>query len=100
MKIKSLRDLFEIKLRYAYDCEQKLVKKGLPTMIELASSPELRNALEQHLEQTREHVTRLEEVFAFAGTEADTKGNDVFDKMASAAKDNEDIDYLLSATPL
>ena len=34
MKIKSLRDLFEIKLRYAYDCEQKLVKKGLPTMIE------------------------------------------------------------------
>ena len=92
MKIKSLRDLFEIKLRYAYDCEQKLVKKGLPTMIELASSSELRNALEQHLEQTREHVTRLEEVFAFAGTEADTKGNDVFDKMASAAKDNEDIE--------
>jgi ferritin-like metal-binding protein YciE len=31
-------------------------------------------------------------VFAFAGTEADTKGNDVFDKMASAAKDNEDIE--------
>jgi ferritin-like metal-binding protein YciE len=92
MKIKTLRDLFEIKLRYAYDCEQKLVKKGLPTMIELASSSELRNALEQHLEQTREHVTRLEEVFAFAGTEADTKGNDVFDKMASAAKDNEDIE--------
>jgi ferritin-like metal-binding protein YciE len=92
MKIKSLSDLFEIKLRYAYDCEQKLVKKGLPTMIELASSSELRNALEQHLEQTREHVTRLEEVFAFAGTEADTKGNDVFDKMASAAKDNEDIE--------
>jgi ferritin-like metal-binding protein YciE len=92
MKIKSLRDLFEIKLRYAYDCEQKLVKKGLPTMIELASSSELRSALEQHLEQTREHVTRLEEVFAFAGTEADTKGNDVFDKMAGAAKDNEDIE--------
>jgi ferritin-like metal-binding protein YciE len=92
MKIKTLRDLFEVKLRYAYDCEQKLVKKGLPTMIELASSSELRNALQHHLEQTREHVTRLEEVFAFAGTEAETKGNDVFDKMASAAKDNEDIE--------
>lgn len=92
MKIRTLRDLFDIKLRYAYDCEQKLVKKGLPTMIELASSSELRNALEQHLEQTREHVTRLEKVFAFAGTEVGTKGNDVFDKMAGAAKDNEHVD--------
>jgi hypothetical protein len=30
MKIESLRDLFEIELSYTYDCEQKLVKKGLP----------------------------------------------------------------------
>lgn len=38
MKVKSLRDLFGIELCYAYDCEQKLVKKGLPEMIESASS--------------------------------------------------------------
>lgn len=30
MKIKDLRDLFENELRYIYDCEEKLVKKGYP----------------------------------------------------------------------
>ena len=47
--VKSLRELFEIELRYAYDCEQKLVKKGLPTMIENASSPELRDTIKGEL---------------------------------------------------
>jgi ferritin-like metal-binding protein YciE len=87
MKIKSLRDLFEIGLRYAYDCEQKLVKKGLPAMIEASDSPELRSALEQHLEETRNHVTRLERVFAVVGAEADTEDNDILDEMTSAAED-------------
>jgi len=49
-KVKSLRELFEIELRYAYDCERKLVEKGLPTMIENSHSTELRNALTHHLE--------------------------------------------------
>ena len=42
---KSLRELCELEVRYAYDCEQKLAKKGLPSMIEAASSSELRSAL-------------------------------------------------------
>jgi ferritin-like metal-binding protein YciE len=87
MKIESLRDLFETELCYAYDCEQKLVNKGLPTMIEAATSPELRNGLEQHLQETRSHVSRLERVFSLVGAEADTESNDVFDKMTSAVKD-------------
>ena len=33
-KVKSLRELFGIELSYAYDCEKKLVEKGLPEMIE------------------------------------------------------------------
>jgi Domain of unknown function (DUF892) len=68
-KIKSLRELFEIELGYAYDCEKKLVEKGLPGMIESASSSELRSALEQHLQKTRGHVTRLVRVFATLGVE-------------------------------
>jgi ferritin-like metal-binding protein YciE len=87
MKIETLHDLFEAELRYAYDCEQKLVKKGLPTMIEAASSPELRSALEQHLQETRNQVTRLERVFSIAGADPKTDSNDVFDKMNSAVKD-------------
>jgi len=100
MKIESLRDLFEIELRYAYDCEQKLVKKGLPLMIESSSSIELRNALEQHLEETRNHVARLERVFSAAGCETKTEGNDVFDELTSSVKDTiGDIDesYLRDA---
>src|SRR5437763_13708313 len=87
MKIESLQDLFEIELRYAYDCEQKLVKKGLPTMIENSTSPELRNAFEQHLSETRNHVSRLERVFGIIGVEPDTEDNDTFDEMASYTKD-------------
>jgi ferritin-like metal-binding protein YciE len=86
--VKSLRELFEIELCYAYDCEQKLVEKGLPTMIEKASSPELRTALQGHLRETQNHVARLERVFASIDVKPDTKGNDILDKMMSAAKDS------------
>jgi ferritin-like metal-binding protein YciE len=88
MKVKSLRELFELELRYAYDCEQKLVKKGLPSMIEAASSPELRNALQQHLQETQTHVSRLERVFSALRVQPDTKSNSILDEMTKAAKDS------------
>ncbi len=87
MKIESLRDLFEIELQYAYDCEQKLVKKGLPAMIKSASSPELKQAFEQHLEETRTHVSRLERVFGACSFEIKNKDNDILDEMTDAAED-------------
>ena len=96
-KVKSLRELFAIELSYAYDCEKKLVEKGLPEMIESASSRELRSALEEHLQQTRTHVTRLERVFSAIGIAPDTKTNDIFDKMASAVKDSKSN---IDASPL
>lgn len=89
MKINNLRELFEMELHYAYDCEQKLVKKGLPSMIEAATSPDLKMALEHHLEETRGHVRRLEQVFTEAGFRPDSKGNDVLEKMMDAAKDSK-----------
>ena len=93
MTIESLRDLFELKLSCAYDCEQKLVKKGLPGMIKGASTPELKSALEQHLEETRTHVSRLEKVFQSIGAEADNEDDDVIDEMISGAEDMiSDID--------
>jgi ferritin-like metal-binding protein YciE len=88
-KVKSLRELFGIELCYAYDCEKKLVEKGLPEMIENATSRELRSALEEHLQQTRTHVTRLGRVFSAIGMAPDTKTNEIFDKMASAVKDSK-----------
>jgi ferritin-like metal-binding protein YciE len=87
-KVKSLRELFEIQLNYTYDCEKKLVEKGLPTMIESVSSSELRVALQQHLKETQNHVERLEQVFTMIGIAPATKSNDIFDKISSAVKDS------------
>jgi len=87
-KIKSLRELFEIELRYAYDGEQKLAEKGIPSMIEAASTAELRTALQHHLEETRRQIQRLETVFSTCGFKASKKDNDVIDEMMSAVKDS------------
>ena len=86
MKLKSFNELFETGLRYAYDCEQKLVKKGIPDMIDNATSPELRNALQQHLQETQNHVARLERVFGIIGAPPKTEDNDIIDEIHTAAK--------------
>jgi len=59
----SLDALFEDELRDVYDAERQIVK-ALPKMVKAAASPELRSALEAHLEETREQVDRLEQVFS------------------------------------
>jgi ferritin-like metal-binding protein YciE len=87
MKIKDFRGLFETGLRYAYDCEQKLSEKGIPSMIEASTSTQLRSALQQHLEETQSHITRLERVFRLIGAEPKTEDNDIIDEMQDAAKD-------------
>jgi len=61
MKQCTLNDLFIDQLRDVYNAENQLVK-ALPKMAKAASAPELRDAFTQHLEQTRGHVERLEEV--------------------------------------
>lgn len=87
-KVKDLRELFELELRYAYDCETKLAEKGIPTMIEHAQSPNLKTALRQHLTETQGQVRRLERIFSAAGAQPDTKDNAVLDKLMDAAKDS------------
>jgi ferritin-like metal-binding protein YciE len=56
-------DAFIDELRDVYDAE-KQITKALPKMAKAATSPELRAAFEEHLEQTRGHIERLEEAFA------------------------------------
>ncbi len=63
MKLDSLRSLFIHELNDLHDAERQLVKV-LPKMVKAASSEDLRLAFERHLDQTREHVRRLERAFA------------------------------------
>ncbi|CAN5831974.1 ferritin-like domain-containing protein [soil metagenome] len=62
----TLKDAFLDELRDAYDAE-KQVLKALPKMVKAATSEELRTAFENHLEETRNQVGRLEQAFATLG---------------------------------
>lgn len=59
----TLHDAFIDELRDAYDAEKQLIK-ALPKLARAASNPSLREAFENHLNETRDQVSRLEEVFA------------------------------------
>jgi ferritin-like metal-binding protein YciE len=58
----TLEKLYISELRDLYSAENQLLK-ALPKMAKGASSPELKDAFEQHLEQTKGHVERLEQIF-------------------------------------
>lgn len=58
----SLRELYIDELRDLYNAETQLTK-ALPKMAKASSNTELRYAFEEHLRQTSEHVSRLEQIF-------------------------------------
>lgn len=58
----ELKGLYVDELKDIYSAETQLVR-ALPKMAKAAVSAELRNGFEQHLEQTKGHVTRLEQIF-------------------------------------
>lgn len=68
----KLQKLFEEELKDIYWAEKALVK-ALPKMIKKATTPDLVDALEAHLNETEEHVRRVEQVFASIGKDAKTK---------------------------
>ena len=62
MPVKSVQDLFVEELRDIYHAERQITK-ALPRMAKAAASPELKQAFEDHLEQTRGQIERLDQVF-------------------------------------
>lgn len=62
MQNKTLNELYVGELKDLFSAESQLVK-ALPKMAKAASSDELRAGFEKHLEQTKVHVQRLEEIF-------------------------------------
>jgi ferritin-like metal-binding protein YciE len=59
----NLKKLYVDELKDLFSAENQLLK-ALPKMAKAASSDELRTGFEEHLEQTKGHVQRLEEIFA------------------------------------
>jgi ferritin-like metal-binding protein YciE len=69
--IKSMENLFTHTLQDIYYAEKQILK-ALPDMAQKASNPQLKSAFKSHLEETKTHVKRLEDVFRMSGQ--DPKG--------------------------
>ena len=66
MEHQALKELYIDELKDIYNAENQLVK-ALPKMAKAANSDELRTGFEEHLQQTRGHVQRLEQIFKALG---------------------------------
>lgn len=66
MADQGLKELYVEELKDIYNAENQLVK-ALPKLAKAAASDELREGFEAHLEQTKEHVARLERIFEMLG---------------------------------
>ncbi len=68
-KMESMEDLLLHEVKDLYSAEKQLIKT-LPKVAQKASSPQLKDALEEHLQQTEEHANRLEQIFEMLGERA------------------------------
>lgn len=101
--IKTMDDLFLHTLQDVYYAEKKIVN-SLPKMIEKATAGDLRQGFERHLEQTRGHVDRLEQVFEMHGAKPKTVNCPAIDgivkeaeEVAGEVADAEVLDAALAA---
>ncbi len=61
MKLETLKDLYIHELKDLYSAEKQIIK-ALPKMVKAATNKQLATGFEEHLEQTKEHVARLEKI--------------------------------------
>jgi ferritin-like metal-binding protein YciE len=66
MKLNTLEQALLEELKDIYDSEHQIVG-ALPKMAQEASDPDLKAAFKEHLEQTKEHIARLEHAFELLG---------------------------------
>ena len=66
MKLENLQQLFVKELRDLYDAEDQITE-ALPKLIKAAHNPQLKSALEEHLQITRQQISRLDQIFEKLG---------------------------------
>lgn len=82
---KDLQDLFEDSLKDIYWAEKALAK-ALPKMEKNATHPELKKAISNHIQETKVHVTRLEECFKSIGLKPEAKKCDAMQGLLDEGK--------------
>jgi len=87
VRANSLQELYVEQLQDLYNAENQIIK-ALPMMVESAQSDELRNALNEHLEVTRNQATRLEQIFEKLG---EKPGSEKCKGMEGVLKEGSDL---------
>jgi len=96
MKEAKFDDLLKEELQDLYDAENQIIQ-ALPKMVDAASSEELKSAFEDHLEQTREQVKRLDRVFKSIGEKPQRK---TCEGMQGLLKEGEKIIAEIAKSPV
>jgi ferritin-like metal-binding protein YciE len=91
MKLESLDDVLEAELKDIYSAEKQLVE-ALPSIADAATSTELKSAVTEHLEETRGHVRRLEEVFQAIGVKPESEHCDGMEGLISEGNEIAEAD--------
>lgn len=93
MAVKTLQDALVEELEDLLSAEQQIIE-AMPKMMEKATSPDLKAAFEEHLAQTKNQVTRLEQAFKSLGEEAKAKTCEATKGLVKEASEmmKEDID--------
>src|SRR4028119_2244109 len=72
MPVQTMQDLLADELAKLYTAETQALQ-SYPQILEAASSPELKQALQQHMDQTQSQVQRLEQIFQMLGQQPQNK---------------------------
>ena len=93
MKMATLKDLFVEELKDLYSAEKQLIK-ALPKMAKAATCEELQQGFLDHLEQTKGHAERLEQVFELLGMKPKAKTCKAMEGLIEEGKEllEEDVD--------
>ncbi len=86
MKMNHLDDLYLDQLKDIYSAEKQIVQ-ALPKMAKAATSEELKTAFQEHLEQSKTHMNRLEQIFAALSA---SPGSKKCEAMAGLVKEGEE----------
>ena len=87
MKLDSMSDLYVAELQDVYNAERQLLK-ALPKMAKSAQTSELKSAIEEHLEQTQNQLTRLEKILSGLN---ERPGGEVCEAMQGLVAEGEEV---------
>jgi ferritin-like metal-binding protein YciE len=87
MKLECMSDLYVAELQDAYNAERQLLK-ALPKLAKAAQTSELKAAIQEHLEETQNHLTRLEKILSDLN---ERPGGEVCEAMQGLVAEGEEM---------